>query len=88
LYKFEVTSAGVFVIVLDPVSPGDMDMYLLDNSFSGKKIPLESASMVAFSASPGASELMAARLDPGTYFIGVSAFAGTFNYRLRIIPGQ
>ena len=89
LYKFEVTTAGVFVIILDPVSGlGDMDMYLLDNSFSGKKIPIESASMVAFSASPGASELIAARLAPGTYFIGVSAFAGTFNYRLRIIPGQ
>ena len=89
LYKFEVTNAGVFVIILDPVSGlGDMDMYLLDNSFSGKRIPIDSASMVAFSARPEARELIAARLAPGTYFIGVSAFAGTFNYRLRIILGQ
>ena len=27
-------------------------------------------------------------IGPGTYYIGVSVFEGSFNYRLRIIPSQ
>ncbi|HSO73293.1 MAG TPA: PPC domain-containing protein, partial [Blastocatellia bacterium] len=88
LFKFTVTSTGLFVITLDPISgAGDLDLYVLGD-FSGKKISLSSPFLEGLSASPQSSEVVGVRLFPGTYYIGVSAFAGSFNYRLRIIPSQ
>ncbi|HWN99475.1 MAG TPA: PPC domain-containing protein, partial [Blastocatellia bacterium] len=89
LYRFTVNTTGVFVIALDPISgAGDMDLYLLDESFEGKKISISSPSIAGSSTSPQASELIGVRLIAGTYYVGVSAFAGSFNYRLRIISSQ
>jgi hypothetical protein len=88
LFKFTVTSTGLFVITLDPISgAGDLDLYVLGD-FSGKKISLISPFMEGLSASPESNEVVGVTLFPGTYYIGVSAFAGSFNYRLRIIPSQ
>jgi hypothetical protein len=89
LYRFTVTTTGVFVIALDPISgSGDMDLYLLNEAFEGKKISIDSPLIEGTSTSPEASELIAVRLIPGTYYIGVSAFSGSFNYRLQIISSQ
>ena len=89
LYRFTVTTAGTFVIALNPISgTGDLDLYLLDDGFEGKKIPIDDPSIKGISASPQASELIAVKLSPGTYFIGVSAFSGSFDYRLQIISSQ
>ncbi|MEK6304197.1 MAG: PPC domain-containing protein [Acidobacteriota bacterium] len=89
LYRFTVATTGTFVIALDPISgSGDLDIYLLDSFFEGKKIPIDSSSILGTSTSPQASELVAIKLFPGTYYIGVSAFQGSFNYKLRIISSQ
>ncbi len=88
LFKFTVTSTALFVITLDGISgAGDLDLFVLSD-FSGKKIPIDSPLIQGISASPEANEMVGVRLSPGTYYIGVSAFAGSFNYRLRIIPSQ
>ena len=89
LYKFTVNTTGTFVIALDPITgAGDLDLYLLDTNFSGSRIPIASPNILGTSTSPQASELIAVRLAPGSYIIGVSAFQGSFNYRLRIISSQ
>jgi hypothetical protein len=89
LYRFTVTTTGIFVIALNPISgSGDLDLYLLDDGFSGKKIPIDSPFVRGTSTSPEASELIAVRLVPSTYYLGVSAFSGSFNYRLQIISSQ
>lgn len=89
LYRFTVATTGTFVVALEPITgTGDMDLYLLDSGFEGKKIPIESPSIKGSSTSPQASELIAVKLVPGTYYVGVSAFQGSFNYRLRIISSQ
>ncbi|MFY9609500.1 MAG: PPC domain-containing protein [Blastocatellia bacterium] len=86
LFKFNVTSTGLFVITLEPISgAGDLDLYVLSD-FSGKRIPISSPFLQGAGISPQASEVVGVRLSPGTYYLGVSAFAGSFNYRLRIIP--
>lgn len=88
LFKFTVTSTGLFVILLEPISgAGDLDLYILGD-FTGKRIPITSPLLQGASTSPQANELVGVRLSPGTYYIGVSAFSGSFNYRLRIIPSQ
>jgi pre-peptidase len=90
LYRFDVTSDRTVIITIDPIngSTGDLDLYLLDDSFTGKKIGIDDASVRGVSNSPSASELIGVRLSPGTYYIGVSAFAGSLNYRLRVIQSQ
>lgn len=86
LFKFVVTNTGLFVITLDGISgAGDLDLFVVGN-FSGKKIPISSPLIQGISASPESRELVGVRLSPGTYYIGVAAFAGSFSYRLRIIP--
>jgi pre-peptidase len=88
LFKFNVTSTGVFAITLEPISgAGDLDLVVMSD-FSGKKVSITSPLIQGVSASPESSEVVGVRLSPGTYYIGVSAFAGSFNYRLRVIPSQ
>ncbi len=89
LYTFTLTAPKTIFVALDPVSgSGDMDLYIFSDAFPGKKIPLTDSSVMAFSASEKASEQIAVQLGPGQYYIGVSIFDGSFNYRLRVVQSQ
>ena len=89
LYTFTLTAPKTVFLSLDPISgSGDMDLYIFSDAFPGKKIPLGDASMMGFGATESASEQVAVQLPAGNYFIGVSIFAGSFNYRLRVIQSQ
>lgn len=86
LYKFTVDQSRIVVIVLEPTSgSGDLDLYLFTSGVSKKKSSLDDPNLLSFSAGPTANELIGVPLDPGTYIIGVSAFSGSLNYKLRII---
>jgi len=89
LYRIIVDQPRVYFILLEPTSgSGDLDMYLFTADVSKKKTSLDDPNLLTFSAGPTSNELMASRLDPGTYIIGVSAFSGNLNYRLRIFASQ
>ena len=89
LYKINIDQPRIVFIALDPTSgAGDLDMYLFTSDVSKKKTSLSDPSLVAFSAGPTSSEMIAMRLEPGTYIIGVSAFDGSVNYKLRIFTAQ
>lgn len=86
LYRFTVDQSRTVVIVLEPTSgSGDLDLFLFNSDVSKKKTSLDDPNLLSFSAGPTANELIGIALDPGTYYIGVSAFSGSVNYRLRII---
>jgi hypothetical protein len=88
-YRIDVAETRTFFIILEPISgTGDLDMYLFDAFVNKKKSSFDDPSLIDFSAGPTASELIVARLVPGTYKIGISAFAGSVNYRLRIIASN
>ena len=54
-----------------------------------EKSSLNDPNLLSFSAGATASETIAFLLNhPGTYIIGVSAFSGSVNYRLRIFTSQ
>jgi len=44
--------------------------------------------LLSFSAGPTVNEFIGYQLDPGTYIVGVSAFSGSLNYRLRGVTTQ
>lgn len=89
LYKFTVDQSRIVLIVLEPTSgSGDLDLYLFTSDVSKKKSSLDDPNLLSFSAGPTANELIGVPLDPGTYIIGVSAFSGSLNYKLRIITAQ
>jgi hypothetical protein len=89
LYKFTVDQSRTVLIVLEPTSgSGDLDLYLFTSDVSKKKSSLDDRNLLSFSAGPTANELIGVQLDPGTYIIGVSAFSGSLNYKLRIITTQ
>ena len=89
LYKITVDQSRVVFIMLEPTSgSGDLDLYLFTSSVSKKKSSLEDANLLAFSAGPTANEFIGFQLQPGTYIIGVSAFSGSMNYKLRIFTSQ
>jgi hypothetical protein len=89
LYQITVDQARIVFITLEPISgAGDLDMYLFASGVSKKKSSLDDANLLAFSAGPTANEFIGFQLDPGTYIIGVSAFSGSLNYRLRIFTSQ
>jgi hypothetical protein len=89
LYKFTVDQSRIVLIVLEPTSgAGDLDLYLFTSNVSKKKSSLDDPNLLSFSAGPTANELIGIQLDPGTYIIGVSAFSGNLNYKLRIITSQ
>ena len=55
---------------------------------SKKKTSFDDPNLVSFSTGPTANELIPVQLDPGTYIVGVSAFQGSVNYKLRIFTSQ
>jgi hypothetical protein len=89
LYKFTVTQSETVFIILDPTSgSGDLDMYLFDATVNKKKTSLDDPNLLTFSAGATANEFIGVQLDPGTYIVGVSAFAGNVNYKLKIVTTQ
>jgi Bacterial pre-peptidase C-terminal domain. len=89
LYKITVDQSRIVFIILEPTSgSGDLDMYLFNSGVSKKRSSLDDPNLLAFSAGPTANEFIGFQLDPGTYIIGVSAFSGSLNYKLRIFTAQ
>ena len=66
----------------------DLDMYLFNSSVNKKRTSLDDPNLISSSTGPTANELIAVQLNPGTYVIGVSAFSGNANYKLRIFTSQ
>ncbi len=82
-YKFTLDHEVTLFISLESTSgSGDLDLYLLNGKIK-KSVPIDD--VLTFSASPTASEFLAVRLPAGTYFLGVSAFAGNLDYSLRVL---
>ncbi|HWN98502.1 MAG TPA: PPC domain-containing protein, partial [Blastocatellia bacterium] len=91
LYKITVDQSRIVFIILEPTSgSGDLDLYLFNSAVTKKeKSSLNDPNLLSFSAGATASETIAFPLNhPGTYIIGVSAFSGSLNYRLRIFASQ
>jgi hypothetical protein len=89
LYQITVTDSRIVYVLLEPTSgSGDLDMYLFDSGVKKKKSSLNDSHLLGFSAGPTSNELIAVQLSPGTYIIGVSAFAGSVNYKMRIFTSQ
>ncbi len=91
-YKFTVPADKIYYITLEPINgtDGDLDMYLFNVDLVGKKRGTSTdASILGSSTSPNANEVIALRIPPGTYSLGVSAFEqSNVSYKLRIIPAQ
>jgi hypothetical protein len=89
LYRITVDQKRIVFIVLEPTSgSGDLDMYLFTSFVNKKRTSLDDLNLLTFSAGPTANEFMSFQLEPGDYFIGVSAFSGNLNYRLRVVTTQ
>ena len=92
IYRFDLDVQGVVYILLEPVGgapTSDLDMYVFDSTLGKKKVSIDSATVRGIGAGPTANELIGIRLDPGTYYIGVSAFGTTsVNYKLRVLTAQ
>jgi len=89
LYKITVDQTRIVFIILEPTSgSGDLDLYLFNSDVSKKRSSLDDPNLLTFSAGPTANEFIAFQLDPGEYLIGVSAFSGSLNYRLRVVTTQ
>ena len=89
LYRFSVDQSRIVFIILEPTSgSGDLDMYLFTSGVNKKKTSLSDPNLLSFSAGPTANEMIAFQLDPGAYIVGVSAFSGSLNYKLRIVTTQ
>jgi hypothetical protein len=85
-YKFTVDRPRLFFIMLESTSgSGDLDLYLFDEFVAKKKSSFNDPSLIGASTSPLAKEIVAVRLVFGTFKIGISAFSGSMNYRLRVI---
>jgi hypothetical protein len=89
LYRITVDQSRIVFIVLEPTSgTGDLDLYLFTSDVSKKKTSLDDPNLISSSTGPTSNELIAVKLDPGSYIIGVSAFQGSVNYRLRVFTSQ
>jgi hypothetical protein len=89
LYRITVTNTGTFFFLLEATSgQGDLDLYVFASTVNKKKTSLSDPNLLDLSAGAASNEVIAIQLTPGTYVIGVSAFAGSQNYKLRIIPPQ
>ncbi len=91
LYKFTVTSSTRVYIFLDATSgAGDLDLYLFLSSVNKKKSNLNDPNLIGASLGLTGKEQisMPFSLPPGDYIIGISAFEGNANYRLRVITVQ
>jgi hypothetical protein len=91
LYKFTVTTSGIFFITLDGTTGtpnADIDLFLWSSGVNKKRSSTSDPNLVSGSYGPTVNEMVAVRLDPGTYFIGVASAQGTEGYKLRLIPPQ
>jgi hypothetical protein len=89
LYQFTVDQPRSVFILLEPTSgSGDLDMYLFTSDVSKKRSSFDDPNLLALSAGPTANEFIGFQLNPGTYIIGVSAFSGSLNYKLRVITTE
>jgi hypothetical protein len=89
LYQITVDQPRTVFIILEPTSgAGDLDMYLFTSDVSKKRSSLDDPNLLAFSAGPTANEFIGFQLVPGTYIVGVSAFSGSLNYKLRIVTTE
>ena len=87
LYRITVNTDGFYAIALEPLSgSGDLDLWLFTSSVNKKKTSLSDPNLLSLSVTDSSDEFIITRLSPGTYIVGVSAFVGNQNYRLRIIP--
>lgn len=87
LYSFTLTAPRVVYIILEPTSgSGDLDLYLFNSAVSKKKTSINDPNLIDFSLSFASTEFIPIELPPGTYIIGVTAFDGSQNYRLRVLP--
>jgi hypothetical protein len=89
LYKFTLTSTKLVWISLEPIGEGeqfnaDVDLYLFLSTFAEPLIPF--SAVPRYSGTATSHELIGVRLGAGTYYIGVSPFAGSARYRLRVVP--
>jgi len=91
-YRFTVPAEKIYYIILEPINGtnGDLDIYLFNVDLVAKKRGVTGeASILGSSSSPTASEVIAMKIPPGTYTLGVSAFQqSNVSYKLRIIPAQ
>jgi hypothetical protein len=92
-FRFTVATEKIYYILLEPTdagASGDLDMYLFNADLVAKKRGVVGeASILGSSSSPTANEVIAMKIPPGTYTLGVSAFRqSNLSYRLRIIPAQ
>jgi hypothetical protein len=89
LFQIVVPSFKTVFIVLESTSgSGDLDLYLFLPTVNKKKSSFSDPNLLDLSAGPTGNEMITAQLDPGTYIIGVSAFDGNANYKLRIFTSQ
>ena len=86
LYKFTLTAPFTLVyITLEPrADVGDLDLFLLRPNFASLLVPF--AQIPRYGGTASAREIMGAYLGPGTWYLGVSAFAGDVKYHLRVVP--
>jgi hypothetical protein len=86
LYKFTLTAPFTLVyITLEPSADvGDLDLYLLRSNFGSPLVPF--AQIPRYGGSASAREIIGAFFGPGTWYLGVSAFAGDVKYHLRVVP--
>jgi hypothetical protein len=89
MYQISLDRTRIVFILLEPTSGvGDLDLYLLKSRIRRTTISLDGPEVLEFSAGATATEMIALELRAGTYTIGVSAFSGSVNYRLRVITSQ
>jgi hypothetical protein len=89
LYRFTLGATTTVWISLEPIGEGarfsaDLDLYLFLSSFNPSVVPI--GTVPRYSLTGSAHELIGVRLGAGTYYLGVSPFAGKGKYRLRVVP--
>jgi hypothetical protein len=89
LYKFTLAATTTVWMSLEPIGEGatfdaDIDIYLFLSTFNPLVVPI--GTVPRYSVTGTAHELIGVRLGAGTYYVGVSPFAGKAKYRLRVIP--
>jgi hypothetical protein len=89
LYKFQVTQPSIVWMSLEPKNTksgaGDLDLFLFRPSANPDVVLAGSAGNPRYSATATAHELIGVALGPGTWYIGVGAFAGSVEYELRVM---
>jgi hypothetical protein len=89
LYKVTVDKTRTVFIMLEATSAtADLDLFLLTSSVNKKRTSATDPNLLSVSTGNTATELIAVQLDPGMYIIGVSAFAGSSSYKLRVFTSQ